>query len=86
MFTLSQLYDPLIDSKALSKNNLKTLPWGRLKDNSDIMVIFSYHDQFKNITISDIKKKVKKEGIIFDLMSELSDDRIKKIDRKIWSL
>ena len=81
-----QLYDPLIDSKALSKNNLKTLPWGRLKDNSDIMVIFSYHDQFKNITISDIKKKVKKEGIIFDLMSELSDDRIKKIDRKIWSL
>ena len=65
---------------------MKTLPWGRLKDNSDIMVIFSYHDQFKNITISDIKKKVKKEGIIFDLMSELSDDRIKKIDRKIWSL
>lgn len=84
--SIVQLYDPLIDSKTLSKNNLRTLPWEKIKNNFDIMILFSYHNQFKNITISDIKKKIKKNGIIFDLMSELSDAKIKKIDRKIWSL
>ena len=81
-----QLYDPLVDSEVLSKNFLKVLNWNKLRDNSDIMIIFSYHDQFKSITVEEIKKKVKKNGIIFDLMSELSLNKIKKINREIWSL
>jgi UDP-N-acetyl-D-galactosamine dehydrogenase len=81
-----QLYDPLIDRALLSKNHLKVLPWNKLRNNSDIMIIFSYHDQFKSITTGEIKKKVKKDGIIFDIMSELSKDKIKKINRDIWCL
>ena len=81
-----QLYDPLVDGEVLSKNFLKVLNWNKLRDNSDIMIIFSYHDQFKSITVKEIKKKVKKDGIIFDLMSELSLNKIKKINREIWSL
>jgi UDP-N-acetyl-D-galactosamine dehydrogenase len=81
-----QLYDPLIDKKILLKNNLRTYSWQNLKNNSDIMIIFSYHDQFKKISIRNIKKKVNKQGIIFDLMSELSDNKIKKIKRRIWRL
>jgi UDP-N-acetyl-D-galactosamine dehydrogenase len=81
-----QLYDPLVDSEVLSKNFLKVLNWNKLSDNSDIMIIFSYHDQFKSIKVEEIKKKVKKDGIIFDLMSELSLNKIKKINREIWSL
>ena len=81
-----QLYDPLVDSEVLSKNFLKVLNWNKLSDNSDIMIIFSYHDQFKNIKVEEIKKKVKKDGIIFDLMSELSLNKIKKINREIWRL
>jgi UDP-N-acetyl-D-galactosamine dehydrogenase len=81
-----QLYDPLVDSEVLSKNFLKVLNWNKLRDNSDIMIIFSYHDQFKSIKVEEIKMKVKKDGIIFDLMSELSLNKIKKINREIWCL
>ena len=79
-----QIYDPLIDYKILKKNNLLTLNWDKLDNNSDIIIIFSYHDQFKKISDKEIKKKLHKNGVIIDIMSELSDDRIKRIDREVW--
>ena len=80
-----QIHDPLVDSKILKKNNLLTLSWDKLDNNSDVIIIFSYHDQFKKISNKEIKKKIHKNGVIIDIMSELSDDKIKKIDREIWA-
>ena len=50
------------------------------------MVIFSYHDEFKKISISEMRNKISKNGIIFDIMSELNDKQIADIRRNVWQL
>ena len=62
------------------------MDWKKLKNNSDVFVIFSYHDQFKKIPIYEMRKKVSKNGVIFDIMSEFDDMYIKKLKRAVWTL
>ena len=81
-----QLCDPLLEKSSLKDINLYLLDWKKLKNNSDIFVIFSYHDQFKKIPIYEMRKKVSKNGVIFDIMSEFDDMYIKKLKRAVWTL
>lgn len=81
-----QMHDPLVDKKILKKNKLNSVNWKKIKNNSDVLVIFSYHDEFKKISISEIRNKISKNGIIFDIMSELNDKQIADIRRSVWQL
>jgi UDP-N-acetyl-D-galactosamine dehydrogenase len=81
-----QMHDPLVDKEILKKNKLQSVNWKKLKNNSDILVIFSYHDEFKKISISEMRNKISKNGIIFDIMSELDDRQIKDLRRNVWQL
>ena len=80
------MYDPLVDKETLKRNKLQSVNWKKLKNNSDIIVIFSYHDEFKKISISEMRSKISKSGIIFDIMSELDDRQIKDLRRNVWQL
>ena len=81
-----QVYDPFVDKSFLKDKNLYSESWKKLKSNSDIVVIFSYHNEFKKIPISEMRNKVSENGIVFDIMSELDDNYIKKLKREIWTL
>jgi UDP-N-acetyl-D-galactosamine dehydrogenase len=81
-----QMHDPLVDKEILKRNKLQSVNWKKLKNNSDIIVIFSYHDEFKKISISEMRNKISKNGIIFDIMSELDDRQIKDLRRNVWQL
>jgi UDP-N-acetyl-D-galactosamine dehydrogenase len=81
-----QLHDPLLEKSSLKDINLFLVDWKKLKNNSDIIVIFSYHDEFKKIPIYEIRNKVSQNGIIFDIMSEFDDNYIKKLKRAVWTL
>ena len=81
-----QMHDPLVDKKILKRNKLQSVNWKKLNNNSDILVIFSYHDEFKKISISEMRNKISKNGIIFDIMSELDDRQIKDLRRNVWQL
>jgi UDP-N-acetyl-D-galactosamine dehydrogenase len=81
-----QMHDPLVDKEILKRNKLQSVNWKKLKNNSDILVIFSYHDEFKKISISEMRNKISKNGIIFDIMSELGDRQIKDLRRNVWQL
>lgn len=81
-----QMYDPLVDKEILKRNKLQSVNWKKLKNNSDILVIFSYHDEFKKISISEMRNKISKNGIIFDIMSELNNRQIKDLRRHVWQL
>jgi UDP-N-acetyl-D-galactosamine dehydrogenase len=81
-----QVHDPLVDKSFLKNKNLYSEDWKKLRNNSDIVVIFSYHDEFRKISISEMRNKVSENGIVFDIMSELDDKYIKKLKRKIWTL
>ena len=81
-----QMHDPLVDKKILKKNKLNSVNWKKIKNNSDVLVIFSYHDEFKKISISEMRNKISKNGIIFDIMSELNDKQIADIRRNVWQL
>ena len=80
------MHDPLVDKKILKRNKLQSVNWKKLNNNSDILVIFSYHDEFKKISISEMRNKISKNGIIFDIMSELDDRQIKDLRRNVWQL
>jgi UDP-N-acetyl-D-mannosaminuronate dehydrogenase len=80
------MHDPLVDKEILKRNKLQSVNWKKLKKNSDILVIFSYHDEFKKISISEMRSKISKSGIIFDIMSELDDRQIKDLRRNVWQL
>jgi UDP-N-acetyl-D-mannosaminuronate dehydrogenase len=80
------MHDPLVDKEILKRNKLQSVNWKKLKNNSDIIVIFSYHDEFKKISISEMRNKISKNGIIFDIMSELDDRQIKDLRRNVWQL
>lgn len=81
-----QMHDPLVDKEISKRNKLQSVNWKKLKNNSDILVIFSYHDEFKKISISEMRNKISKNGIIFDIMSELNDRQIKDLRRNVWQL
>ena len=81
-----QMHDPLVDKEISKRNKLQSVNWKKLKNNSDILVIFSYHDEFKKISISEMRSKISKSGIIFDIMSELDDRQIKDLRRNVWQL
>ena len=57
-----------------------------LKYKYNILVISSYHDEFKNIKPNNMRSKILGNGIIFDIMSVLDNNYIKKLRREVWQL
>jgi len=81
-----EVVDPLIDKNEIYHQKLKLNNWNDLKYKCNVLVISSYHDQFKNIKPNNMRGKLLSNGIIFDIMSELDDNYIKKIRREVWQL
>ena len=81
-----EVVDPLIDKNEIYQRKLKLNNWNELKYKCNVLVISSYHDQFKNIKPNNMRRKLLSNGIIFDIMSELDDNYIKKIRREVWQL
>jgi UDP-N-acetyl-D-galactosamine dehydrogenase len=81
-----EVVDPLIDKNEIYQHKLKLNNWNELKYKCNVLVISSYHDQFKNIKPNNMRRKLLSNGIIFDIMSELDDNYIKKIRREVWQL
>ena len=81
-----EIVDPLIDKNDIYQHKLKVNSWNNLKHKCNILVISSYHREFKNIKTNDMRKKILGNGIVFDIMSELDDNYIKKVRREVWQL
>jgi UDP-N-acetyl-D-galactosamine dehydrogenase len=81
-----EVVDPLIDKNEIYQHKLKLNNWNELKYKCNILVISSYHDQFKNIKPNNMRRKLLSNGIVFDIMSELDDNYIKKVRREVWQL
>jgi UDP-N-acetyl-D-galactosamine dehydrogenase len=81
-----EVIDPLIDKNEIYQHKLKLNNWNDLKYKCNILVISSYHDQFKNIKPNNMRRKLLSNGIVFDIMSELDDNYIKKVRREVWQL
>ena len=81
-----EVVDPLIDKNEIYQHKLKLNNWNDQKYKCNILVISSYHDQFKNIKPNNMRRKLLSNGIVFDIMSELDDNYIKKVRREVWQL
>jgi len=81
-----EVVDPLIEKNEIYQHKLKLNNWNDLKYKCNILVISSYHDQFKNIKPNNMRRKLLSNGIVFDIMSELDDNYIKKVKREVWQL
>ena len=81
-----EVVDPLIDKNEIYQHKLKINNWNDLKHKCNILVISSYHDQFKKIKPNNMRRKLLSNGIVFDIMSELDDNYIKKVRREVWQL
>ena len=81
-----EVVDPLIDKNEIYQHKLKLNNWNDLKYKCNILVISSYHDKFKNIKPNNMRRKLLSNGIVFDIMSELDDNYIKKVRREVWQL
>lgn len=81
-----EVVDPLIDKNDIYQHKLKLNNWNDLKYKCNILVISSYHDQFKNIKPNNMRRKLLGNGVVFDIMSELDDNYIKKLKREVWQL
>jgi UDP-N-acetyl-D-galactosamine dehydrogenase len=81
-----EVVDPLIDKNEIYQHKLKLNNWNDQKYKCNILVISSYHDQFKNIKPNNMRRKLLNNGIVFDIMSELDDNYIKKVRREVWQL
>ena len=81
-----EIVDPLIDINDLDQCKFKVKDWVNLKYKYNILVISSYHDEFKNIKPNNMRSKILGNGIIFDIMSELDNNYIKKLRREVWQL
>ena len=81
-----EIIDPLIDINDLGQHKSKVKDWENLKYKYNILVISSYHDEFKNIKPNNMRSKILGDGIVFDIMSELDDNYIKRLKREVWQL
>jgi|688.fasta_scaffold13558_11 UDP-N-acetyl-D-galactosamine dehydrogenase len=81
-----EIVDPRIEKNDIYQHKLKVKNWNNLKYKCNILIISSYHDEFKNIKPNTMKKNILTNGIVFDIMSELDDNYIKKMGREVWQL
>lgn len=81
-----EIVDPLIDINDLGQHKSKVKDWAKLKYKYNILVISSYHDEFKKINPNNMRSKILSNGIVFDIMSELDDNYIKRLKREVWQL
>lgn len=52
----------------------------------DVKVFAVAHDKYKDLTINDIKKNLKTDGIVFDLKNIYNKNKIELLGIDYWSL
>jgi UDP-N-acetyl-D-galactosamine dehydrogenase len=81
-----RIYDPIVDPENVKHLNLTLSSFSKLYNKADAMIISVCHDDFYRLSLKKILNKIRENGDIFDLMSFLKGDLIKKEKRNLWQL
>ncbi len=81
------IHDPFyknFDHNMKKKYNFKI--WKSLPNNSDVLIYAIPHSFYKKKTLASIIKKLRIDGLFFDLRAQLSEDIVKKYNRQYITL